>query len=496
MTFTASKISGALGVYFRGRDGSNAHMWQLSQSSQSLRPHVKTNGNYAVLSATPFPAGFDFAAAHEYSITVNWHDRRDEGRRRRPRHPDRDANTAPGLVGFRTSGDEKGTVSDVKVTSKSGSVLLDTTFPSGDRSFTAGTVQGGNLVVSGNTDSWFAFGADVPVLRTEFDVDKEVESARIYAAALGLYELQLNGERVGDHELAPGWTDYNKRIQYQTYDVTDQIDDGDNAFGAELGDGWYAGRVAMFGDRSTAATPRLIAQLRITYTDGIRAGRRHRRHAGAPRRAHDVGRPARRRDVRRATRCRARGLVRARLRRRRAGPPVVERPSATAEARTADRPAGARHRGARRQGAPEPGGRRARLRPRAEHGRPRPGDAHRRGRPDRAHPRTPRCSTPTARSTPPTSARRRPPTTTRSRTDGAETYEPKFTFHGFRYVEITGVDEAPPRPMPSRASSSAPTAPRPRRSRPRQRLRQPAAEQHRLGPARQLPVDPDRHARA
>ena len=73
--------------------------------------------------------------------------------------------------------------------------------------------------------------------------------ARVYAAAQGVYELQLNGERVGDHELAPGWTDYRKRIQYQTYDVTDLVRRGDNALGAELADGWYAGRVAMFGDR-------------------------------------------------------------------------------------------------------------------------------------------------------------------------------------------------------------------------------------------------------
>ena len=268
MTFHASKISGSLGVYFRGRDSGNADMWQLSQSERALRPHVKTNGNYSVLAATPFPAGFDFAAEHEYSITVDGAKivTTVDGAVLDTRMVT--AHTAPGIVGFRTSGAETGTVSDLKVTSKAGDVLLDTTFPSGDRTFTAGTVQGGKLIVAGNTDAWYAFGSDVPVLRTEFDVEKEVESARIYAAARGVYELQLNGEPVGDQELAPGWTDYNTRIQYQSYDVTDQLEGGDNAFGAEIAGGWYAGNVAMFGDSIYGSDTSLIAQLRIRYTDG------------------------------------------------------------------------------------------------------------------------------------------------------------------------------------------------------------------------------------
>lgn len=268
MTFRASKISGSLGVYLRGRDGGNAYMWQLSQSERALRPHVKTNGSYAVLTAAPFPAGFDFAAEHEYSFTVDGTTIVTEvdgmvlDTRTVATHH------APGLVGFRTSGAETGTVSEVNVTSKSGDVLVDTTFASSDRTFTAGTVQGGDLVVAGDTDAWYAFGADVPVLRTEFDVDKEVESARIYASARGLYELQLNGHPVGDQQLAPGWTDYRTRILYQTYDVTDQLADGENALGAEIADGWYAGRVAMFGDSIYGSDTSLIAQLRIRYTDG------------------------------------------------------------------------------------------------------------------------------------------------------------------------------------------------------------------------------------
>src|SRR5437868_4785354 len=85
-----------------------------------------------------------------------------------------------------------------------------------------------------------------PMLRKTFQAgggDRKITRATVYAAALGLYELRLNGRRVGDHALAPEWTDYTKRIQYQAYDVTDLVRDGDNCLGAILGDGWYAGKI-------------------------------------------------------------------------------------------------------------------------------------------------------------------------------------------------------------------------------------------------------------
>jgi len=268
--FTASDISGALGVYFRGRDESNAYMWQISESARALRPHVKSDGGYSVLPATSFPAGFDFSALHRYRVTVagtsirTWVDdvlldSRTDG-----------TYTGPGVMGFRTSGAETGLVHDVTVTSADGEVLVDTDFPRGDRTFSAGTVTDGGLLVDANgPEAWLAIPDEVPLLRTDFDAaDKEVTRARVYASAQGVYEFQLNGERVGDHELAPGWTDYNKRVQYQTYDVTDQIRAGANAFGAQLSHGWYSGRVAMFGQDIYGDRDSLIAQVRIDYSDG------------------------------------------------------------------------------------------------------------------------------------------------------------------------------------------------------------------------------------
>ncbi|MGW7270973.1 alpha-L-rhamnosidase [Streptomyces sp. NPDC054864] len=107
-------------------------------------------------------------------------------------------------------------------------------------------------------------------LRHEFRLrpGKKVARARLYSTALGLYDAWLNGERVGDDRLAPGWTDYDKRVHYQTYDVTKQLKSGANALGVTLAVGWYAGNVGMFGPHQYGERPALLAQLEVTYTDG------------------------------------------------------------------------------------------------------------------------------------------------------------------------------------------------------------------------------------
>jgi alpha-L-rhamnosidase len=110
-----------------------------------------------------------------------------------------------------------------------------------------------------------------PYLRRAFTVDKPVASARLYVTALGLYEVRLNGHRVGDAFLTPGWTDYGKRAQYQTYDVTGLVASGENVLGAILADGWYAGFVGFDAKRAGAhygTMPELLAQLAITFSDG------------------------------------------------------------------------------------------------------------------------------------------------------------------------------------------------------------------------------------
>jgi alpha-L-rhamnosidase len=104
--------------------------------------------------------------------------------------------------------------------------------------------------------------------RKEFSLSKKVKSARVYATSLGLYELHINGAKVSDDLFTPGWTSFNKRLQYQTYDVTSMLNDK-NAIGIILGDGWYRGNLgwsksgAYYGKTLAA-----LVQLQVTYADG------------------------------------------------------------------------------------------------------------------------------------------------------------------------------------------------------------------------------------
>ena len=107
-----------------------------------------------------------------------------------------------------------------------------------------------------------------PYLRKEFTLRKKIVAARLYATAIGFYECHLNGVRVGDALLTPGWTDYFKRIQYQVYDVTGLLQTGTNAFGAILGDGWGVGHIAWLGRQHYADQPQLLAQIVVVYSDG------------------------------------------------------------------------------------------------------------------------------------------------------------------------------------------------------------------------------------
>ena len=110
----------------------------------------------------------------------------------------------------------------------------------------------------------------VKALRQTFSVDKPVKSARLYATALGAYEIILNEDRVGNEVMSPGWTDYREHVKYQTYDVTSQVKRGDNAIGALLAPGWYEDSLEWFQQPNNYGDtpPALRAQLRIEHTDG------------------------------------------------------------------------------------------------------------------------------------------------------------------------------------------------------------------------------------
>ena len=109
----------------------------------------------------------------------------------------------------------------------------------------------------------------VKLLRRNFDVARPVAAARLYVTALGAYKLSINGKEIGDQVLAPGWTDFRERVMYQTYDVTSNLKSGGNAIGALLAPGWYATPLQWYreGNNYGKTPPALRAQLRIEYAD-------------------------------------------------------------------------------------------------------------------------------------------------------------------------------------------------------------------------------------
>ncbi len=111
----------------------------------------------------------------------------------------------------------------------------------------------------------------VDCFRKAFSVSRPVEKARLYITACGLYEARLSGKKVGSFVMAPGHTDYRRRVQYQTYDVTALLRPGENELTVQLADGWYRGSCGAWGLKNQyGAETKLLAQLELTYQDGSR----------------------------------------------------------------------------------------------------------------------------------------------------------------------------------------------------------------------------------
>jgi alpha-L-rhamnosidase len=137
------------------------------------------------------------------------------------------------------------------------------------------TVEAGLLAPEDWTATWITAapagddGSRPQHLRTTFDASPAVERARLYVTSAGIHEVFLNGRRVGTSVLAPGWTSYGRRIHYETHDVTDLVQAGPNGLGAIVADGWWRGHLGwamqrnVYGDRLG-----LLAQLELTYAGG------------------------------------------------------------------------------------------------------------------------------------------------------------------------------------------------------------------------------------
>ncbi|MET3806149.1 hypothetical protein ABIB25_003158 [Nakamurella sp. UYEF19] len=265
----------AVGFFFRAKDTSNAYMWQINfnedQTGLAFRPHTKVDGNYSVLAGESKDITAligdhgGVMAQHTISITVAGNrittllDGVSLGTITNGDHP-------TGGVGLRTNGVESATIHDMKVVAAGGSTLFDPDFAA-TNPFTGGSTSATGLQISGSNEVWQ--NVSPPILRGTFATDtaKTVASARAYASAQGLYQLNVNGYQVGDQYLAPGWTDYNVTYQYQTYDITSQVVPGANTVGVQLADGWFAGNL-LTGRNFWGSDLSVVAQIRVTYTDG------------------------------------------------------------------------------------------------------------------------------------------------------------------------------------------------------------------------------------
>jgi alpha-L-rhamnosidase len=271
----------ALGVFLRA-EGNDAYMWQINVADGTGRPklriHRLANGGYTLLDVVDVSSVISerelLTGRHHLTISVTEDtittaiDGVEADRRTMT---DFTAGTFGYRVNISNGAPEQAIVHHARVTGSDGAVLADVDFADGRNPFSGGTVGPEGLALLSSVEAYYSANVSLPLFRKEFTIPdgKEVRAARAYGAARGVYELTLNGRKVGDHELAPGWTDYRTSIQHQTYDITRQVRRGANAFGIALAPGWYAGRVGYYPSPGLyGRVPSVVAQVRVDYTDG------------------------------------------------------------------------------------------------------------------------------------------------------------------------------------------------------------------------------------
>lgn len=179
------------------------------------------------------------------------------------------------LVKAVNTGGDRGFLAELLIKTKDGKISRILTDSSWEASvLEAGPWEPAKVLASYGDGPWgkITNGLVLPpprYLRTQFEVTKPVKRAVLYGTALGLIQLHLNGKSVSKDLFTPGWTDYNKRIYYSGYDVTSSLKQGVNGLGAVLGDGWYAGYVGYGRARNHyGENNRVMVQLDVEYTDG------------------------------------------------------------------------------------------------------------------------------------------------------------------------------------------------------------------------------------
>lgn len=269
-------LTGDDGVIFDAQDSNNYYMWQVnsevSPGTVLLRPHVHQNGGWNVLPAVPLNGVIDTGnlhATHHMQISQSGDTITTtiDGTLVSTVH---DATYTSGSVGFR-SGDntEDATYDNLAVRDSSGKTLFADDFStSPDPSFPGANIHNGVLETANGAVVIAQQGqtSGAPMLRKTFDLTGQIQSARASVIGLGWYELHLNGQKVGDHVLAPANTPYSSELLYDSYDVTRMLHPGTNAAGILLGSG-YGPTYSQYGFRWMGPLEALV-KIDVTYAGG------------------------------------------------------------------------------------------------------------------------------------------------------------------------------------------------------------------------------------
>jgi alpha-L-rhamnosidase len=270
-----SVAAGAAGVVFRERDPEDFYMWQINIEGGEavLRPHIQQNGSWTVLDEISLagvisPANLN--ATHHLRIEVEGETITTsiDGQQVDVRD---DPTFAGGGIGFRSgSSAEDASFSHLAVHDSGGSSLFSDEFAtSPDPAFPGAEVGGGALRVRDEEVPLISTTPAVPLLRKPFTLAQplaQVASARLYAYGLGFYEPRLSGAKVGDRVLAPPATSYDQRLRYQTYDATPQLREGENVLGLVLGEGY--GPTFSSNSWRWLGPRQALALLEVTYKNG------------------------------------------------------------------------------------------------------------------------------------------------------------------------------------------------------------------------------------
>ncbi|TDD59611.1 alpha-L-rhamnosidase [Kribbella antibiotica] len=274
LDFTIKSV--AAGIIFRATDAANHYLWQINTATSPgkvmLRPHVRVNGSYRTLAEidlAPVVTPANASAQHHLttravgSVVTTAIDGIQVDERQQTEH-------TRGTIGFRTSSTggvaERAAFDNLVIRDPDGQLLLSDDFATApDAHFPASSVVDGQLEPSGDP-VLMAREPEAPMLRKEFAVGKRISRARATVYGLGFYELRLNGSKVGDRVLTPASTPYERHNLYDTYDITDAVRRGANTVGIWLGNG-YGARYNPYGFRWTGPK-QAIALITVTYTDG------------------------------------------------------------------------------------------------------------------------------------------------------------------------------------------------------------------------------------